>query len=118
MNTKELTAKVTELETTVIAMMKRIAELEERPAAKTRDYGPKSTNAMTDEIAWRILHGDRTRATHTVKQAAEEFGLSRGQVYSLGDYTFRHVGADDFHIDTDGNIIPGPEVINEETTNE
>ena len=85
----------------------KITELESRPT-KTRDYGPKSENAMTPMIAWRIKFGDRTQAK--VKDIANEFGLSRGQVYSVkGDYTFTHVKEDDFHINNDNEVVEGAE---------
>lgn len=101
-----LDARVTELETTVIALMQRIAELEAQPQRGQRNYGPKSETSMTNEIAWRIMYGDRTSAK--VKDVANEFGLSRGQVYSVkGGYTFTSVKPTDFHIDEEsGDVIP------------
>ena len=81
----------------------KIAELESRPT-RSRDYGPKSDNAMTPAIAWRIMYGDRTAAK--VKDIANEFGLSRGQVYSVrGGYTFTHVKPTDFMIDEESGEV-------------
>ena len=104
MKINELQAIVEQQSATIIDLMERVAKLEARPQRGQRNYGPKSETSMTNEIAWRIMFGDRTKAK--VKDIADEFGLSRGQVYSVrGGYTFTHVKNDAFHIDADGNVI-------------
>jgi hypothetical protein len=93
---KDCVAAIEGLRAEIDSLKAKIVELEARPT-RGRDYGPKSENAMTAEIAWRIKYGDRTAAK--VKDIADEFGLSRGQVYSVrGGYTFTHVKPDDFDI--------------------
>lgn len=55
-----------------------------------RDRGPKSTREMTIDDARRLILGDLSDLSH--KAAAEELGLSYGQVYSArGGYTFKSV---------------------------
>lgn len=52
--------------------------------------GPSSTREMTTEDAERCINGDLKGFPH--KKAAEELGLSYGQVYSArGGYTFKNV---------------------------
>ena len=85
-------------------MCLKIAELEQQPKRGRkgeRDYGPKSENAMTELMAWRIMFGDLSdRSNWTVRKIADEFGLSRGQVYSVtGCYTFTKVKEDSFTMD-------------------
>jgi len=55
-----------------------------------RDRGPKSERKMTDEDARRVILGDlKDKGT---KQAAEELGLSYGQIYSARNgYTFKQI---------------------------
>ena len=78
----------------VIGVVNRAAN---RP---TRDRGPKSTRDMTREDAWRCRFGDLAKLSH--KKAAEELGLSYGQVYSArGGYTMKDVTEDEFAIVTD-----------------
>ena len=93
-----------ELQTLVAELTARIEILESKPT-KTRNYGPKSETAMTDEIAWQILFGDAHRSKMSVAKAATHFGVSRGQVYSLGDYTFRHIKETSFMYDDDRNVV-------------
>jgi hypothetical protein len=86
MNAKTETGKLT--------LEERVAILEEKVAnIKVRDRGPKSTRTMTDEDAARVKFGDLKDVAH--RKAAQELGLSYGQVYScrLG-YTFNHVKED------------------------
>lgn len=97
-----LTAQISALEAEAIKTLQycatleaRIKELEAKPAPKGRDYGPKSQVKLDDLMAWRIKYGDRS--TFAVKDNAEFFGLSRGQVYSLDKYTFQHVNEDSFN---------------------
>lgn len=60
-----------------------------------RDYGPDSQRKMDDLMAWRIMFGDLIGTP--VKNIAETYGLSRGQVYSVrGGYTFTKVGREEF----------------------
>ena len=77
-----------------LTLEERVAILEEKVAnIKVRDRGPKSTRTMTDEDAARVKFGDLKDVAH--RKAAQELGLSYGQVYScrLG-YTFNHVKED------------------------
>lgn len=94
--------KITALETLTIDLMlqvqmlgDRIKVLEENPKPKGRDYGPKSQVKLDDLMAWRIKFGDRS--SFAVKDNAEFFGLSRGQVYSLDKYTFQHINENSFN---------------------
>lgn len=83
---------IDELTTQVIALSALVAS---QPAKKARNYGPSSSNAMTDELAWRIRYGDLVGTA--VRKIADDEGLSRGQVYSCtGGYTFNHVN-DEFN---------------------
>lgn len=98
----ELAAQISLLETEHIKTLtycnmleNRIKVLEENPKPKGRDYGPKSQAKLDDLTAWRIKFGDRS--SFAVKDNAEFFGLSRGQVYSLDKYTFQHINEDSFN---------------------
>ena len=65
----------------------KIEVLESRP---TRDRGPASENAMTEDHARTVLLGDDMGLSH--KAAAEKHGLSYGQVYSARNgFTFKAV---------------------------
>ena len=58
--------------------------------AKVRDRGPDSERDMTEDDARRILLGDMKDVAH--KKAAEELGLSYGQVYSARKgFTFKGI---------------------------
>ena len=59
--------------------------------AQTRDRGPKSDRTMTDEDARRVLPGgDLADVSH--KSAAEQLGLSYGQIYSARKgFTFKPI---------------------------
>ena len=72
----------------------RIEALEEKVSQiKVRDRGPKSERSMEDEDAYRVKFGDLKDLSH--KQAAEELGLSYGQVYSArNSYTFTAIKKD------------------------
>ena len=66
-------------------LVSRIEALEARP---TRDRGPASERTMTEEDALRIQLGDLKDLSH--KKAAEELGLSYGQIYSARNgFTFK-----------------------------
>ena len=101
---KALSTRVEALEEALITSLLREADLvarldalEAAPKAKAasgRNYGPKSTTKLDDLTAWRIRYGDRSECT--VKQNANFFGLSLGQVYSLDKYTFQHVSEESF----------------------
>lgn len=68
-------------------LVARVEALEARP---TRDRGPASERQMTEDDARRILLGDLAETSH--KKAAEELGLSYGQVYSARNgFTFKPV---------------------------
>ena len=96
---KALQDQINELQTVVLNLTK---ELESKPTAKGRNYGPASTAKLTDIVAWRIKFGDRSQAP--VKDNADFFGLSRGQVYSLDKYTFQHVNEESFTMDDVADI--------------
>ena len=74
-----------------LTLEERVAALETIVAnIKVRDRGPKSERSMTDEDAARVKFGDLKDQAH--KDAAQELGLSYGQIYSArGGYTFNHV---------------------------
>lgn len=75
------------LAATVETLAARIETLESRP---TRDRGPASENAMTEDHARMILIGEDSSLSH--KAAAEKHGLSYGQVYSARNgFTFKPV---------------------------
>jgi hypothetical protein len=81
---EELSAKVLTLESTVESLEEKISKV------KVRDRGPKSTRDMSEDDAVRVISGDLKDMSHKV--AANELGLSYGQVYSArGGYTFRHL---------------------------
>ena len=82
---------LTSLHEIILEQDKRIASLEAKVLElKPRDRGPASTRAMSEEDARRIMLGDLKDTPH--KKAAEELGLSYGQVYSArGGYTFKHI---------------------------
>jgi hypothetical protein len=62
-------------------------------ATGVRDRGPTSTREMTEDDARRIMITDLKDASH--RKAAEELGLSYGQVYSARNgYTFKGVYAE------------------------
>lgn len=72
----------------------RIQALEAKVADLTAKLenrrGPKSTRQMTEDDARRIMLGDLKDASH--KKAADELGLSYGQVYSArGGFTFKEI---------------------------
>lgn len=55
-----------------------------------RDRGPKAERTMTDEDARSVIFGDLKDASH--KAAAEQLGLSYGQVYSARKgFTFKPI---------------------------
>jgi hypothetical protein len=59
-------------------------------ATTKRDRGPDSTRTMVEEDAKRIMLGDLKDISHT--KAAEQLGLSYGQVYSARKgFTFKAI---------------------------
>lgn len=55
-----------------------------------RDRGPKAERTMTDEDARRVIYGDLKDVSH--KAAAEQLGLSYGQIYSARKgFTFKPI---------------------------
>ena len=77
---KDVIAKVNEL----------IERINNGKSTKARDRGPDSTREMTEDDARRILLGDMKDVAH--KKAAEELGLSYGQIYSARKgFTFKGV---------------------------
>jgi len=107
MNTQiiELLNADSTIEDVVAKMNELIASHNALGNRKPREYGPKSQTPMNEELAWRIMYGDLK--DKKVKDIAEEFELSRGQVYSVrGNYTFTYVKPDSFEIDEDDHITP------------
>jgi hypothetical protein len=87
--TTETTNKLTlkSLHEYVRQLETRIEKLENRPV---RDRGPASERNMTEEDARRIILGDMKETPH--RKAAEELGLSYGQVYSARNgFTFKKI---------------------------
>lgn len=75
----------------IIEKMNEIIEkMNTTKATKVRDRGPDSQREMTEDDARRILLGDMKDVAH--KKAAEELGLSYGQVYSARKgFTFKGI---------------------------
>ena len=75
----------------VIAKLNEVIEvLNTTKTAKVRDRGPDSERDMTEDDARRILLGDMKDVAH--KKAAEELGLSYGQIYSARKgFTFKGI---------------------------
>lgn len=75
----------------VIAKVNELADrLNSAKLLKTRDRGPDSQREMTEDDARRILLGDLSDKAH--KAAAEELGLSYGQIYSARKgFTFKGI---------------------------
>ena len=77
---KDVVAKVNEI----------IEHLQKMPAKATRDRGPESQREMTEDDARRLLLGDLANAAHKI--AAQQLGLSYGQVYSARKgFTFKSI---------------------------
>jgi hypothetical protein len=76
---------------TIETLLERIVALETKvDNMSSRNRGPKSTRAMTDEDAQKVKFGGLKDHSH--KAAAKALGLSYGQIYSCrGGYTFTHV---------------------------
>jgi hypothetical protein len=84
-NVAQLEERIEKLEELVQSLQ---GALENMP--KPRDRGPDSTREMTEDDAERVCYGDLKELSH--KKAAEELGLSYGQIYSArGQYTFKQV---------------------------
>lgn len=92
-NTEESTELLSS-KATLAEVIQAVNELAKKiEAMPVRNRGPKSERTMTEEDAFRVKFGDLKAKSH--KQAAEELGLSYGQVYSCrGSYTFTHVQKD------------------------
>ena len=74
----------------VVAKVNEIIELLNTKPKAQRDRGPESTREMTEDDARRLLLGDLAAKNH--KEAAQELGLSYGQVYSARKgFTFKSV---------------------------
>lgn len=81
---KEVVAHINTLEARIVDLEAKLANV------KIRDRGPSSTRTMAEEDARRIMLGDLKDMSH--KKAAEELGLSYGQVYSARNgFTFKTV---------------------------
>jgi hypothetical protein len=65
-----------------------ITKLNASSPQATRNRGPQSERTMTEDDARRIMLGDLKEASH--KDAAEQLGLSYGQIYSARKgFTFK-----------------------------
>jgi len=85
----ELLAETAKLKD-VIAKVNELVEAANAKPKGQRDRGPDSTREMTEDDARRILLGDLKDSDH--KFAANELGLSYGQVYSARKgFTFKGV---------------------------
>lgn len=74
----------------VIAKLNEIIARMNEDQPKARDRGPESTREMTEDDARKVLLGDLKDKSH--KEAANELGLSYGQVYSSRKgFTFKAV---------------------------
>ena len=74
----------------VVAKVNEIIELLNTKPKAQRDRGPESTREMTEDDARRLLLGDLAAKNH--KEAAQELGLSYGQVYSARKgFTFKSI---------------------------
>lgn len=74
----------------IIKMNELIEMMNTTKVTKVRDRGPDSQREMTEDDARRILLGDLSDKSH--KAAAEELGLSYGQIYSSRKgFTFKGV---------------------------
>jgi len=72
----------------IIKINEIIERTNNQKVLKTRDRGPDSQREMTEEDSRRILLGDLKDKSH--KSAAEELGLSYGQIYSARKgFTFK-----------------------------
>lgn len=74
----------------VIAKLNEVIAMINTTPKASRDRGPESTREMTEDDARRLLLGDLATKNH--KEAAQELGLSYGQVYSSRKgFTFKGV---------------------------
>lgn len=74
----------------IIKINEIIERTNSQKTMKTRDRGPDSQREMTEDDSRRILLGDLKDKSH--KSAAEELGLSYGQVYSARKgFTFKGI---------------------------
>ena len=74
----------------VIAKVNELVEAANAKPKGQRDRGPDSTREMTEDDARRVLLGDLKDVDH--KAAANQLGLSYGQVYSARKgFTFKGV---------------------------
>lgn len=88
--TEDMISTIEALQSQVEDLTARVTQLEEK--AKASNRSSPSSRTMTDEDAERVLGGDLVEVKH--KDAAEQLGLSYGQIYSarLG-FTFKGVAA-------------------------
>lgn len=78
-----LAARIEDLESINFALESKVQKLETK-------RGPESLRKMDEKDARRIMLGDLKDLSH--KKAAEELGLSYGQIYSCrGGYTFKNI---------------------------
>lgn len=81
---------IKELEKIVAGLSQQVEQLAQTVEKLATKKGPASTREMTAEDAERIINGDLSQMSH--KAAAQELGLSYGQIYSArGGYTFKGI---------------------------
>ena len=74
----------------VVAKMNELIEAFNTLPHSSRGRGPESTREMTEDDARRLLLGDLAAKNH--KEAANDLGLSYGQVYSARKgFTFKGI---------------------------
>ena len=74
----------------VVAKMNELIEAFNTLPHSSRDRGPESTREMTEDDARRLMLGDLAAKNH--KEAANDLGLSYGQVYSARKgFTFKGI---------------------------
>ena len=85
-NVNKSATTLEQLEQKCIELEERLSQCETKLAARSNI----SERKMSDDDAKRVIGGDLKDATH--KSAAEQLGLSYGQIYSarLG-FTFKHI---------------------------
>jgi hypothetical protein len=86
-NLVEFSKEVEELRAMVLELKEELAK---GHRSSVRDRGPNSTRDMTEDDAKKVMLGDLKDVSH--RKAAEELGLSYGQIYSARNgYTFKGV---------------------------
>lgn len=75
----------------ILTIMEKLNEVIDKVnSLKVRDRGPSSTQSMNEELAHKVLM-EEPYCNMSHKKAAQELGLSYGQVSSVrGGYTFKN----------------------------